>query len=206
MLDPLCAIVDADAASAAGWRPLDLATAFLDGGARFLQVRAKHMASGPLLDLCDQIVERARSSGALIIVNDRVDIARASGAGGVHVGQEDLPPSAARELLGDDGVIGFSTHTSEQVDSAVAGPITYIATGPIFGTTTKDTGYSAVGFDLVRYAAKASALPVVAIGGITLENAASVREAGAASVAVIGDLLRGGDPVARVRQYLRVLG
>lgn len=205
MIHPLCAIVDVDVASAAGWRARDLAAAFLDGGARFLQIRAKQLAAGPLLGLCDEIVGLAKQANALVLVNDRVDLARLSGAGGVHVGQEDLPPAAARDLLGADAVIGYSTHTIAQVDAAVLEPVTYIATGPIFGTTTKDTGYSAVGLALVRYAARASSRPVVAIGGITLDNAAAVLEAGGASVAVISDLLRGGDPASRVRAYLRVL-
>jgi thiamine-phosphate pyrophosphorylase len=205
-LHPLCAIVDVDAAAAAGWRPVDLAAAFLAGGARFLQIRAKQLPSGPLLDLCDRIVALAGSASALVIVNDRVDLARLAGADGVHVGQEDLPSSAARSVLGDTSVIGLSTHTIAQAESALREPATYTAVGPVFGTATKDTGYPAVGLELVRAAAGLpGARPVVAIGGIALENAASVLEAGAASVAVIGDLLRGNRPESRVREYLQLL-
>ena len=98
--------------------------------------------------------------------------------------------------------MGLSTHDPRQVDVAAALPVTYIAVGPVFGTATKDTGYGARGLDLVRYAA-ATGAPVVAIGGITLENAAMVAAAGAASVAVIGDLFTGGDPEARTRAFLR---
>jgi thiamine-phosphate pyrophosphorylase len=101
-------------------------------------------------------------------------------------------------------VVGFSTHTSGQVERAAQEPISYIAIGPVFGTRTKDTGYTAVGLAQVTEAANRSkGLPVVAIGGITLETAASVWEAGASSVAVISDLLEGRDPAARVRAYLR---
>jgi len=111
-------------------------------------------------------------------------------AAGVHVGQDDLPPMAVRNLLGPAAVVGFSTHTSGQVERAAQEPISYIAIGPVFGTRTKDTGYTAVGLAQVTEAANRSkGLPVVAIGGITLETAASVWEAGASSVAVISDLL-----------------
>jgi len=130
-----------------------------------------------------------------------------SGASGAHVGQDDVPASAARELLGDTAVIGISTHTGEQVAAALAEPISYVAVGPVFGTRTKDTGYQAVGLELVRQTVqRAGRTPVVAIGGITLDTAASVIEAGAASVAVITDLVAAGDPRQRVATYLRRLG
>jgi thiamine-phosphate diphosphorylase len=164
------------------------------------------MASGPFLDLSDSLVALARDYQAALIVNDRVDVARLSGAAGVHVGQEDLPPAVAREQLGPAAVVGFSTHTVPQIDAALREPITYLAVGPIFGTATKDTGYTAVGLELVSAAAgRATALPVVAIGGVTLDNARSVIEAGAAAVAVISDLIADGDPEGRVKAYLREL-
>jgi thiamine-phosphate pyrophosphorylase len=184
---------------------LELARAFLDGGATFLQIRAKELASGPFLDLCDAVVAMGAPAGALVIVNDRVDLARMSGAAGVHVGQDDLPPAAARAQLGDGAIIGYSTHSVEQFEAARREPVSYVAVGPVFGTRTKDTGYDAVGLELVTEAARQSdGRPVVAIGGITLERAAAVRAAGAASVAVIGDLLRG-SPAGRVRDFLRAL-
>ena len=204
---PLHAIVDVDAASRAGWTPADLARAFLDGGATLVQLRAKPLSSGAFLALCDALVALAQPYGARIVVNDRADLARLSGASGVHVGQDDLPPAAARRLLGDAAVIGFSTHNAQQIDAALREPISYLAVGPVFGTSTKDTGYSAVGLDLVRTAARMAGgvVPVVGIGGITVENAASVVAAGARSVAVIGDLLVGGDPVRRTRAFLQRL-
>jgi thiamine-phosphate pyrophosphorylase len=146
--------------------------------------------------------------GALVIVNDRADIALATQAGGVHVGQEDLPPAAVRALVGPASAIGFSTHSDEQLRAALEEPISYAAMGPVFGTATKDTGYSARGLDMVRAAAartQAHGLPLVAIGGITLERAPSVIEAGAQSVAVITDLLVTRDPAARVREFVRAL-
>jgi len=194
-----------EAAQRGGWAPADLAAAFLDGGARFLQVRAKHLPSGPFLDLCESIVRRAAGYDAAVIVNDRVDLARLSGAAGVHVGQDDLPPSAARTQLGPQAIVGFSTHTDAQVDDARREPVTYIAVGPVFGTRTKETGYEAVGLALVSAAAaRTGDRPLVAIGGITLGSAPSVIAAGASCVAVISDLLAG-DPSARVRQYLNSL-
>jgi thiamine-phosphate pyrophosphorylase len=205
-LPPLCAIVDTDAAARAGWPAADLAKAFLDGGARFLQIRAKSLASGPFLDLCDSVVALARPVDGVVIVNDRVDLARLSGAAGVHVGQDDLAPSLARAQLGEAAIIGYSTHTIAQLEAAAAEPATYTAVGPVFGSMTKDTGYDAVGLGLVTAAVRiVPGRPVVAIGGVTLDNAASVIAAGAASVAVIGDLLREGRPDARVRAFLKVL-
>jgi thiamine-phosphate pyrophosphorylase len=206
-LSPLCAIVDAEAAARVGWQPLDLARAFLDGGARFLQLRAKSMPGAELLETATAIVQLAHARGALVIVNDRADIARLSGADGVHVGQDDLGPAAVRAIVGPDAVVGLSTHTVEQLEQAVVEPVSYVAIGPVFGTTTKATGYAQVGLDMVRAAARrtgAKGLPLVAIGGITIENAPSVLAAGASSVAVIGGLLATGDP-SRVRLFLNVI-
>jgi thiamine-phosphate pyrophosphorylase len=202
----LHAILDVDVAEAAGWAPADLAASLLDGGAPLVQVRAKHLASGPFLQLCDRVVELALPYGAAVIVNDRADLARMAGASGVHVGQEDLEPTAARAIVGDRAVVGLSTHSVEQVDAALREPVDYIAVGPVFGTRTKATGYEPVGLELVAAAAtRAGERPVVAIGGITLETAPAVIGAGAAAVAVIRDLLGEGDPSRRVAAYLRAI-
>jgi thiamine-phosphate pyrophosphorylase len=172
-----------------------------------IQLRAKHLASGPFLDLCDRAVETAAPYGAFVIVNDRVDLARMSGAAGAHVGQDDLAPAPARALLGEAAILGLSTHTVQHIDQALAEPISYLAVGPVFGTRTKETGYDAVGLDIVKKAAQlAGLIPVVAIGGITLDNAASAIAAGATSVAVITDLLATGDPKGRIADYLERLG
>ena len=186
--------------------PLDLAHAYLDGGARLLQIRAKQLPSGPFLQLCDGLVDMAAPYDAAVIVNDRADLAVMAKAAGVHVGQEDLAPAEARRLVGTDGIVGFSTHTVSQIEAAIREPITYLAVGPVFGTKTKDTGYSSVGLELVSIAARlGGAIPVVAIGGITLETAESVLRAGATSVAVIGDLLSQRNPQERVAAYLQRL-
>jgi thiamine-phosphate pyrophosphorylase len=184
---------------------LDLARACLDGGATFLQLRAKGASGAWLLDTAAAIVVLGAPVAAQLIVNDRADVARLAGAAGVHVGQEDLPPGAARRIVGPQRIVGFSTHTISQLDAAVREPIDYIAIGPVFGTSSKATGYDAIGLAMVEQAAArahAHGLQVVAIGGITVDRATDVIRAGADSVAVIGDLLAAGDPRARVREYL----
>jgi thiamine-phosphate pyrophosphorylase len=198
--------VDVDLASQVGWTPFDLARAFLDGGATLIQLRAKQLSSSAFLDLADATVQLAQPYDAQIIVNDRADIARLSGAAGVHVGQDDLPAAAARQLLSGRAVVGLSTHTVPQIEAAIREPISYLAVGPVFGTRSKETGYDAVGLELVAAAARlAGEIPVVAIGGITLENARSAIDAGAASVAVISDLLAGNNPRHRTQAFLQTL-
>jgi thiamine-phosphate pyrophosphorylase len=154
------------------------------------------------------VVQLAHQHRAHVIINDRADIACLVGADGVHVGQDDLPPPAVRALVGDQAEVGLSTHTRDQIERAVLEPVSYVAIGPVFGTATKATGYVGIGLEIVRDAAartRAKGLPLVAIGGITLENAVSVLEAGAASVAVISDLLTTGDPEARARAFVERL-
>jgi thiamine-phosphate pyrophosphorylase len=166
------------------------------------------MAGADLLDAATRIVAAAHARGATVVINDRADIAKLSGADGVHVGQDDLAPAAVRGIVGADAIVGLSTHTVEQLDRAAGQPVTYLAIGPVFGTTSKDTGYDAVGLDMVRKASRRAAergVPLVAIGGITLDRARSVIEAGAASVAVIGDLLSSADPVNRTREFTELL-
>jgi len=191
----------------AGWAPRDVARAHLRGGVRLLQLRAKTLESGPFLDLALAIGDDARAAGAHFIVNDRADVAVLCGATGVHVGQDDLSPADVRLVAGPDVLVGLSTHTEAQVEQALLEPVGYIAIGPVFGTSTKATPYTSLGLGAVRHAADRGAsvgMPVVAIGGITLETAASVLAAGAASVAVISDLVTD-DPEARVRAYLQRL-
>jgi len=188
-----------------------LADAYLAGGARFLQIRAKRSASGAFLQMCEEVVASSRRAGATVIVNDRADIATLSHADGVHLGQDDLDPADARRILGGFATIGLSTHSLDQARAAARAPINYIAVGPVFGTSTKATGYHAVGTALVSDVREmldkeGMDLPIVAIGGITLERAPDVIRAGAASVAIISDLLSGADPAARVGEFLAALG
>ena len=205
-LPTLYPIVDVDLCAMRGLDPLAVANACLDGGARLLQVRQKGNAggAGALLALIRDVVAAARRFDAMVIVNDRADLALLAHASGVHVGQQDLPAPAVRAIVGAEMVVGISTHTSEQIDEALDGPADYVAVGPVFGTITKDTGYPPRGLDMVRLAS-GRGKPVVAIGGVTVENAASVIAAGATSVAIISDLLSDAGPAVRVRQYLESL-
>ena len=221
------AIVDADVAARAGWTFTNLAAAYLSGGATLLQLRAKKASSAWLLDTATAIVTLAHQANAVVIVNDRADIARLSGADGVHVGQDDLAPASVRRIVdagagpaspeasgGPGGseapgvIVGLSTHTPEQLEAALHLPVSYIAIGPVFGTATKVTGHTSLGLEAVRRAAARTSdrgVPLVAIGGVTLDTAPEVIRAGATTVAVISDLVAGGDPAARVRAYLACL-
>jgi thiamine-phosphate pyrophosphorylase len=152
----------------------------------------------------ERVIAVARPLDARVIVNDRADIARMADADGVHVGQGDLPVDAVRAIVGPDRIIGLSTHDRDQIDRALSGAATYVAVGPVFGSETKDTGYTPRGLELVAYAA-GRGKPVVAIGGITLDRAPAVVARGAAAVAVISDLLAGNDPENRARQFVAAL-
>jgi thiamine-phosphate pyrophosphorylase len=196
--------VDRALCEARGLDPLVVADAFLDGGAKLLQIRDKTPSSAARLSLADALVARCRAAGARLIVNDYADLARTSGADGVHVGQEDLPVEDARRIVGPDATVGVSTHTDAQIAAAARTTATYIAVGPIYGTATKDTGYTARGLHLIRQAAS-TGKPVVGIGGITIEGVAEVLAAGAASAAIISDLLKDQDIAGRVRVLLAAL-
>jgi thiamine-phosphate pyrophosphorylase len=210
VLPPLYAIVDADIAARAGMSVPALARAYLAGGARFFQLRAKNATGREFLAWADEVAADVRRHDGLFVVNDRADIAALAGVRGVHVGQDDLPVEAVHRVIGPEAFVGLSTHTFQQIDEALKQPIAYLAVGPVFGTRTKDTGYEAVGLDLVRHAAARAAsagdIPVVAIGGITLASAPSVLAAGATSVAVITDLVSTGDPAARAAEFVASLG
>ncbi len=170
MMSPLYAIVDVDLSARAGVAPVDIARAYLQGGARLLQVRAKSLTGGPFLALADQVAAAARDTGAVVVINDRVDVARAAGLG-VHLGQDDLPVAAARALLGPDAVVGFSTHTPAQLALALRQPVSYVAYGPVFATASKATRmrwWASTDWSAAAAAAAAAGVPLVAIGGITL--------------------------------------
>lgn len=159
--------------------------------ATLVQLREKLLPAATFFEQARDAVKVAREKQVTIIINDRVDIALAVHADGVHLGQEDLPPAAARKLLGNSALIGYSTHSVEQARQALSYPIDYIAIGPIFGTTTKENPDPQVGLEGLR-AVKAVVgdLPLVAIGGISVTEVAEVLEAGADSVALISGLWR----------------
>ena len=176
---------------------VQLAEALFAGGARLVQIRNKKAGARELLDQVEQIIAIAPVD-ARIIVNDRVDVALLSGAAGVHLGQTDLPPAAARRILGPDRIIGFSTHNLEQAIEADSLPVDYIGVGPVFATSTKEDPDPVVGIDALAQICGAVRKPVVAVGGITLASARNVLATGAHSVAIIRDLLGQGEIAARL--------
>jgi thiamine-phosphate pyrophosphorylase len=206
-LPRLYPILDVDLSAARGLPPLDLLDAWLAAGVRIVQVRAKEMASGPFLDLVRLMRARTEPDSVRLIINDRADIARLSGADGVHVGQHDLRPADARSIVGPGAIVGLSTHTDAQISRALFEPASYLAIGPVFETTSKRNPDPVVGLEGVSRAAAIAATsgrPLVAIGGIRLAHAAAVIAAGAATIAVISDLI-GDDPGRRVRAFIDAL-
>lgn len=167
------------------------------GRATLIQIREKDSPVGEWLDDAAEAVRIAKLAGAQILINDRVDVALAVGADGVHLGQDDLPPEAARRLLGDGSIIGYSTHTLDQVRGALNLPIDYVAFGPIFPTATKIDPDPVVGLEnLSLMRSELNGLPLVAIGGINAGNLGSVIAAGADSAAMIGAILSPADGIS----------
>jgi len=175
-------VLDADRISA-----IPAAEALLAAGARILQFRHKSFFSQKAFEEASRIAELCRSAGALFIVNDRADIAKLLDAG-LHLGQDDLAPQDARRILPVPNVIGFSTHNEQQLRAGDAEPVDYLAIGPIFATRSKQNPDPVVGLERLRTLRSLTRKPLVAIGGITRELAPQVFEAGADSVAIIGDL------------------
>jgi len=172
------------------------------GGAKILQLRAKDLPSRDFLVLAQEVRKICRRSGCLLIVNDRADIVLAVDADGVHVGQEDLPLKAARKVLGPNKIIGVSTHDLQQARAAEHDGADYVGFGPMYGTTTKATGYTARGLDQLREIRAMVRLPIVAIGGITTERALATLTAGADAVEMISDLVLAKNIIAKVRATL----
>lgn len=179
----------------------------IDGGATFLQLREKRHSPRDFYSEAEEALGIARARGARLIINDRVDIALALRADGVHLGQDDLPPEAARRVLGSRAIIGFSTHNLEQARAAARLPVDYIAIGPIFPTSSKDDPDPAVGLEgLSRVRRVTGTIPLVAIGGINRENARQALDAGADSVAIISHLLSQPSQITdRTRELLNSL-
>lgn len=172
------------------------------GGASLIQLREKRASPREFYQGALEAMSIARRLGVQLIINDRVDIAIAVKADGVHLGQDDLPPDRARSLLGETRIIGFSTHSLEQALAADSMPVDYVAIGPIFATVSKDRPDPIVGLESVREVKRRISKPLVAIGGITLETGSSVIAAGADSVAVISDILSAGDIPERTRRFI----
>ncbi|HMD32877.1 MAG TPA: thiamine phosphate synthase [Candidatus Acidoferrales bacterium] len=201
VLPPLYAILSADTFPGA---PEDWARRLAEAGAGIIQYRDKRASAFELLRVARRLSDLAHSLNFRFIVNDRADVAAIAGAGGVHVGQEDLPVEAGRRICGPDCCVGVSTHNFEQLKAAAATSADYIAIGPIYATNTKANPDPVVGVEFIRQARQLTRKPLVAIGGITAERAAEVYAAGADSIAVAADLAAAPDLRARVQAYLRV--
>jgi thiamine-phosphate pyrophosphorylase len=176
-----------------GRDPVDLARAMLAGGARLLQLRLKNVASGTLLATADRIRDLTAGAGATFLVNDRVDVALACGAEGVHVGLEDLPVDDVRRLVGADRLVGFSTHDEVQIRAAGSSAASYLSFGPIYATTSKRNPDPVLGPARLAAVRPQVTKPVVAIGGITAATIPAVLAAGADAVAIIAALVRAPD-------------
>jgi len=201
MLPRFYPILDPEIAARHGVDPVKAAKQILEGGAKILQFRHKGFFSREVFAQLERVAELCRDAEVLFVVNDRADLAAITAAA-LHLGQDDLTPSAARKVVGNETLIGFSTHNERQLRAAAAEPANYLALGPIFGTSSKVNPDPVVGIDELRRLRPLTDRPLVAIGGITRDNAQSVLKAGADSVAIIGDLFAGGNIRARTEEWV----
>lgn len=199
-ISPLYAILDPE--QIAGRDAGEVLHDLLAGGVKWLQLRVKALAPIEFFELARQARSETRSYGCKLIVNDRVDIALACDADGVHLGQEDLSLAIGRKLVGNK-IVGISTHDLDQAREAEKNGADYIGFGPMFSTSTKETGYAARGVEMLRQIRTGVTLPIVAIGGINEENVQQVWQAGADSAAIISDILHAEDIAAKIARILR---
>ncbi|HTQ23152.1 MAG TPA: thiamine phosphate synthase [Candidatus Binataceae bacterium] len=186
---------------AGGHEPLALARILLDSGARMMQLRLKNAPGRELLAAARAIAALCRERGAMLIVDDRSDIAMLSGAAGVHLGQEDLPLEAARRLVGRDLLVGISTHSVKQAVAAERGGADYIGFGPLYAGGLRNNP-AGKGLAMLREVRAAVKIPIVAIGGITEATMPEALAAGADACAIITDIVRAGDVAAKVKALL----
>jgi thiamine-phosphate pyrophosphorylase len=202
-MDPSLYVI-LDRATAHGRDLGDLLEAVIAGGCRMVQLREKEWPSGRLWPLAQRLRERCRGAGVTLIINDRVDLAVALGADGVHLGQDDLPPARARPLLRPGMILGLSTHSVEQARAASAAGADYVAVGSMFPTATKPE-FQLVGPELIRVVRGEIRVPLIGIGGITTDNVAEVVRAGADGVAVISAVCAAPDPERATRRLVEAI-
>jgi len=183
-------ILDPDFLRARSFDPLEIARLLVDSGAGIVQLRHKGPYTRQAFELAEQVGGVVQAGGALYVINDRADIAAMLGADGVHVGQDDLPPEAVRRIGLDGLLLGLSTHSESQLSAGDSEPVDYLALGPIFQTGSKAKPDPVVGIAELARIRKLTTKPLVAIGGITIDQAPAVLEAGADSIALISDYLR----------------
>lgn len=175
------------------------AHALLGAGVKILQYREKHAKAGVMLEECRLLARLCREAGACFIVNDHIDIALLVDADGVHIGQDDLPISEVRKLVGPDKIIGLSTHCPEQCEAAVRDGADYIGVGPIFSTQTKEDVCEPLGFEYLEWVSKNCPIPFVAIGGIKEHNVGEVVKRGCRCAALVSELVGADDIAAKVQ-------
>ncbi|HEY6998008.1 MAG TPA: thiamine phosphate synthase [Candidatus Binatia bacterium] len=198
-LPPLYAILDPEQTRG---RPAEhVLSRLLEAGVSILQLRVKSLPPVDFLELAKDARTATRAHDCKLIINDRIDIALACDADGVHLGQDDLPLSTGRALMGKK-IIGISTHNLAQAHAAERNGADYIGFGPMFGSATKVTGYEARGLEMLQQIRRAVKLPIVAIGGITEKNVREVWQAGADSAAIISDILHDDDPGVKALRIL----
>lgn len=197
----LYAIVDASFPD-----PAKIAASLLDGGARIVQFRAKELSAGEFLRLGREVEVECRKHGALFIINDRIDVAMLIGADGVHLGQDDIPIYEARKILGNDKLIGISTHNLAEGLAATKGGADYVGFGPIFKTGTKKDAQSVKGLEGLKEVRRDLSIPIVAIGGINKGNIQSVFDAGADAVALISALAGASDIKQATCDIINLIG
>jgi thiamine-phosphate pyrophosphorylase len=197
---PLYAILDPE--QIAGRDSRHVLDELLASGVQWLQLRVKALSPAEIFELAKRARTQTRARGCTLIINDRVDIALACDADGVHLGQDDLPLAAGRKLMGGK-IIGISTHDLDQARAAERDGADYIGFGPMFGTSTKNTGYDARGVEMLQQIRADVELPIVAIGGINEQNVRHVWQAGANSAAIISDILRADDIAGKIARLLR---
>ena len=203
MKDPRLYVI-LDRAAARGRDLLTILDATLAGGCRLVQLREKEWPSGRLLPMAERLRDRCRAAGATFVVNDRLDLALALGADGVHLGQDDLPPAAARPLLRPGMILGLSTHSPEQARAAQAAGADYVAVGSMFPTGTKPD-FQLVGPEIIGKLRGEISVPLIGIGGITHDNVTQVIRAGADGVAVISAVCGAPNPEAATRRFLGLI-
>ena len=191
-----------------GGRPqLDIVKAALAGGVRFVQYRDKHLPDADFEREARAVLDLCRKHGAMLLLNDRVAIARAIGADGVHLGQDDMDPAEARRILGTEAVIGLSTHDRAEVEAAQGKPVDYINIGPMFATATKDHArYGTLGLAKVLELSRLSRLPFTTMGGIKKSHLRELFRSGIQTVAMVTEISLAPDPAARVRELLVEMG
>jgi thiamine-phosphate pyrophosphorylase len=201
LLPPVYPILDTATLDRIGFDLFNAAEALLEGGARILQLRHKSSWSREMLEKAEKLGSFVRAAGVTFVINDRADYAAVLGAA-LHLGQEDLTPADARRVVGAEMIVGYSTHNPAQMREADREPADYLAFGPMFGTVSKERPDPTVGIDGLRTIRPLTQKPLVAIGGITRDNALSCWNAGADSVAVIADLYPPDCTKARLRERM----